>query len=94
MDKKRVMTSAIAGVIALGLGFAANAAQAEGKMAEDIGTCTQKHDCKGQSACGSKKHGDKNDCGGKNSCKGEHVFHSTQAKCDEVNGQWMAKKTK
>ena len=78
---KKLMHSAIAGVVALGFGLVANMAQAQAKA--ETGTCKQTNDCKGKGGCASLdgKHG----CAGKNDCGG-HQFKGTKEQCEKHKG--------
>lgn len=84
MDKKNVlMSTAIAGVMALGLH--ASLAQAADAKPTDQGTCKQTNDCKGKGGCASVDG--KNGCAGKNECGG-HEFKGTKKQCDDKGGSF------
>lgn len=85
MNKKQLITTAVAGVVALGLGLSTQAS-AQTKPAEAKGTCTEKNACKGHGSCKSSKH----DCKGKNTCASNTVVDVTKKQCDDMKGEWKA----
>jgi hypothetical protein len=88
MDKKKLMSTAIAGVVALGVVMAQNAfAQAAGGEAKsEQGKCT--NSCKGKGDC---KTATNNTCAGKNDCKGKGMLKngcSSKTECEKKGHTW------
>ncbi len=82
-NKKQVVTAAVAGVLALGLGLTMSNASADHHEKKKDMKCQGANSCKGMGACSSAGHG----CAGKNDCKGKGWIHvGSEKECKDKGG--------